>query len=89
MLKKIDDQEIMTIWEAMNKYRDYYFQMVITEGDGGRDSNKGYVIYIYDNKKEIRNIPFDDYKNLVIGSMIGVAAEKGIHIGGVTVHGSN
>jgi len=81
MLKRIDCQEIMAVWEAMNKYRDYYFEMVITEGDGGRNTDKGYVIYIYDDQREMRNIPFEDYEGLVVGSMIGNVAEKGISIG--------
>jgi len=83
MLKRIDCQEIMTVQEAMNKYRDYYFRMVITEGDGGRNTDKGYVIYIYDDQKEMRNIPFEDYEGLVVVSMIGNVAEKGISIGNV------
>jgi len=88
MLKKIECQEIMTVWEAMNKYHDYYFQMVITEGDGGRNTDKGYVIYIYDDRREMRNIPFEQYEGFVVGSMIGNAAEKGIYIGGIKIHGN-
>jgi len=88
MLRKIEGQEIMTVWEAMNKYRDYYFQMVITEEVDRGNQDKGYVIYIYDDQREMRKIPFEEYEGLVISSEIGVAAEKGIHIGGVTIHGT-
>ena len=83
MLKRIDCQEILTVREAMNKYSDYYFQMVITEGNGGRNTDKGYVIYIYDDQREMRNLPFEQYEGLVVAPMIGNAAEKGISIGNV------
>ena len=77
----------MTVWEAMNKYRDYYFQMVITEKVDRGNQDKGYVIYIYDDKRELRNIPDEPHDDLFLGYEIGVAAEKGIYIGGVEIHG--
>ena len=87
MLKKIEGQEMMTVWDAMNKYRDYYFHMVITKKVDGGDNDLGYVIYTYDNKREAREIPRSELEGKVVGRFIGVAAEKGTFIGGMEFHG--
>ena len=86
MLKKIEGHEIMTVWEAMNKYRDYRFHMVITEEVDRGDNDLGYVIYTYEEEAEMRGIPREELKGKTVGILIGVAAEKGMHIGGVEIH---
>ena len=75
MLKKIEKKEILTTWEAKNKYRDKYFRFVITEQVDGCDNDLGYVVYTYDNKREMRGIPREEFKNVYYGSLLGVAAE--------------
>jgi len=47
--------------------------------------HKGCVIYIYDDRREMRNISFEEYEGFVVGSMIGNATGKGISIGSVKI----
>ena len=76
MLKKIESKEIMTAWEACNIYRDKYFHFVITEQvDLGGQNDLGYVAYTYDNLREMRGIPKEEFENVLHGSLVGVAAE--------------
>ena len=84
MLTKIEPQEIMTTREAMKKYNDKYFHMVITEKVDGLDSDLGYVIYTYDSKREMRGIPRDEYKGQVVGLFTGGSVEP-LSAGGLEV----
>ena len=75
MLQRIEQKEIMTSWEARNKYRDKYFHFIITEKVDGCDNDLGYVLYTYDNKREMRGIPNEELKGKVYDASLGVAAE--------------
>jgi len=85
LLRKIETPETMTKRQAMEHYRDYYFHFVITEEIDRGDNDLGYVAYIYDNKREMSNIPREEFKGVVVAHSLGVAAEKGIHAGGVVL----
>ena len=89
MLTKIETKEIMTTRQAAEKYRDKYFQMAITQDVDGLDNDLGYVMYIYDCEREVLNIPNEEIEGARIGWFIGVAAEKGWHIGGFYFHGQD
>ena len=65
----------MTTWEAKNKYRDKYFRFVIIEQVDGCDNDLGYVVYTYDNKREMRGIPREEFRDIRSGVFTGVAAE--------------
>ena len=66
MLKKIEGKEIMTSRAAREKYRDKYFHFVITKQvDLGGQNDLGYVAYTYDNKREMRGIPKEEFENVL------------------------
>ena len=75
MLRKIETKDIMTSWEARNKYRDKYIRFVITKEVDRGDNDLGYVAYTYDKAREERQIPNDEFANIVYGALMGVAAE--------------
>ncbi|MCL2171547.1 MAG: hypothetical protein FWB71_05280 [Defluviitaleaceae bacterium] len=87
MLTKIETKEIMTKRAAMEKYRDKYFKMVITETGDGQDNSLGYVIYTFDDEKEALDIPREEQRGRVVATALGVAAEPWIQIGGLDVYG--
>jgi len=87
MLEKIETMEIMTIWDAMVKYRTKYFMMMITEKVDGGDNDLGYVMYTGDTERELLKIPREEYEDKPIGLMLGVAAEPYPLIGNVVYHG--
>jgi len=52
MLRKIENQEIMTTWDAMKKHEKQYILMIITDVvDMSGQKDLGYVIYTADKKK--------------------------------------
>jgi|GEM_PF-578030 len=62
MLKKIENQEIMTTWDAMKKYSNQYILMLITEVvDMSGQKDLGHVIYAADKNKELNQIPREEY----------------------------
>ena len=65
----------MTAWDAMNKYRDKYFHFVIVKEVDRGDNDLGYVAYTYDKPGEKLKIPRTEFKDMVVGRYIGVAAE--------------
>lgn len=87
MLEKIETKEIMTRHDAQEKYRTKYFRMVITEVVDQGDNDLGYVIYIADTEKELRQIPRSEYKGKHIAFTLGAAAEPYPQIGNVVYHG--
>ena len=87
MLEKIETKEIMTIWEAMNKYRTKYFVMIITEIVDQGQNDLGYVIYTADTEKERNKIPRDEIMGKRAALMLGVAAEPFPLVGNVVYHG--
>ncbi|MCL2621354.1 MAG: hypothetical protein FWD97_10520 [Defluviitaleaceae bacterium] len=87
MLTKIETQEIMTHKQARDKYPDKYFHFVITEKVDGWENDLGYVLYIYDEEKDMRGIPRHELKGKVIARTFGTEAEKGIQLGGIEVDG--
>ncbi|MCL2171549.1 MAG: hypothetical protein FWB71_05290 [Defluviitaleaceae bacterium] len=89
MLTKIETKEIMTMRSAMEKYRDKYFKMVITEVVDTQDNDLGYVIYTYDCLKELRDVPNEEAADMVVAYSLGVAAEPDLQIGGLTYYGSD
>lgn len=86
MLKKIENQEIMTMREAKEKYCTKYFRMVITEVIDKGDSDLGYVIYIADDEREFLTIPREEYKGKKIAFSLGGLAEPYPLIGNVVYH---
>ena len=83
MLKKIETKEIMTARDAMKKYNDKYFLMVITEKVDGCDYDLGYVIYTTNNKNEMLDIPSEELKGKFWGSFTGGTVEP-LSFGGLT-----
>ena len=75
MLTRIETKEIMTSWEAKNKYSDKYIRFVIKEEVDGGDNDLGYVAYICDRDGEQLRIPKEWYDNKVYVALVGVAAE--------------
>ena len=86
MLTKIEVQEIMTKRQAAEKYYDKYFHFVTTKEVDRLDNDLGYVIYTYDCGRDMRGIPRKELEGKMIGRLVGVAAEKGIHVGGIIVY---
>ena len=85
MLKKIEGKEIMTLWEAMNKYRDKYFHFVITEEADNYQFQQdlGYVAYTYDCERERRGIPRKEFEDIRVCCFLGVAAEPAVLVTGI------
>ena len=75
MLTRIETKEIMTSWEARNKYRDKYIRFIITEIVDRGDNDLGYVVYVYDKEREEFEIPKEGFKDIMFAALIGVAAE--------------
>ena len=90
-LTKIEDKEIMTVWEASKKYADKYIMMIrVDEGNGG-DTQKGYVVYVHDEHAERLQIPKDEMRQYLEGEglvlfMQGVDAERYLQVGGIEIH---
>ena len=90
-LTKIEDKEIMTVWEATLKYTDKYMLMIRTERVDDGDEDKGYVSYIYDEEIESLQIPRVEIEaSISDGQMamwvMGYSADTGIQIGGIEIH---
>lgn len=85
MLAKINEKEIMTAYEAAEKYEDKYFFMVITDIVDRADNDLGYVIYTADTELELSKAPLDEYAGLMVGSMTGGGAEPFPSFGGLEV----
>ena len=75
MLKRIENTEIMTSRQAMEKYRTMYFVFVITDVVDGQDNDRGYVIYTGDSEEELSGIPREELKGMTVEFSLGVAAE--------------
>ena len=86
MVKKIEGKEIMTRRAAMLKYRTQYFLMAITEIVDGCDKDLGYVLFTTDTENGLYEAPKDEYRNLHLAHMWGVAAEPYPQIGNVVYH---
>ena len=86
MLKKVDKKEIMTTREAVKKYPDKYFRMVITEIVDRCDNDLGYVIYTADDQRDLVKAPLDEYKGQRVASMFGDLTEPYPSIGNVIYH---
>ncbi|MCL2171731.1 MAG: hypothetical protein FWB71_06200 [Defluviitaleaceae bacterium] len=86
MITKIETQEIMTRRAARVKYRDKFFQMVITEIVDTQDNDLGYVTYTYDNRNEMLDVPNDYPPETIYGHCLGIAAEPELQIGGLTYY---
>ena len=90
MLTKIESKEIMTHREAQEKYRDKYFHFLIIEVvDSSGQNDLGYVVYTYDEKRDMRGIPRDEFKGKIVAHAMGWDVEKGFQIGGVTIERKN
>jgi hypothetical protein len=83
MLLKIEGNEILTKRQAMEKYRDKFFCMIITETVDTQTNDLGYVIYTADSERELRSFPRKDYDGLSLYFTMGIAAEPWGQIGGV------
>ena len=75
MLTKIEDREIMSIWDAKKKYATKYFCMIITEKVDGIYGDLGYVIYTGDSQKDLSNMPREDYIGKSAGFFDGYSVE--------------
>ena len=75
MLKRIENQEIMTSREAKKRYRDKYFYFMITKEVDRADNDLGYVLYTYDNEREWREIPREELKDKAYEVSFGEAVE--------------
>lgn len=75
MLTKIEDREIMTIWDAKKKYASKYFCMIITEKIGEAYDSLGYVIYTGDDRRDLNKMPREDFEGKMAGFFVGYSAE--------------
>ncbi len=83
MVKKIDNHEIMTQYEAARLYRESDFIFIITDDENlSEDDIKGYVIYTYDKPWELDQIPNDELKDKHFGFFHGYSADYP-QVGGV------
>ena len=83
MVMKVDDHEVMTSREAMEKYEKYFIGFVTIEQNlSDPDNEIGYVIYIMDTYDEGFSIPRRTESNQFIAVMPGYAV-GGTEIGGV------
>ena len=72
MLKKIENQEIMTTWDAIKKYQEQYILMIITDVvDMSGQKDLGYVIYTSDKRKELNQAAIDEYDDKRIAFLEG------------------
>lgn len=71
MLEKIENKEIMTVWDAKKKYSTKYFIMVITEVVDRVYYDLGHVIYTADTSRELTKVPTSELKNLYFGIFQG------------------
>jgi len=86
MLIEIKVKEIMTVYEACEKYSTKYFIMIITEEIDKGDNDLGYVLYAADTRKELSQAPRENYKDLNYALMQGGAAEPFPSLGRVVYH---
>jgi len=86
-LTKIEEKEIMTIWEAKKKYADKYIFMIKTQVVDGLHKDLGYVLYVHDKNKEKLGIPREilDSGEVWI-SFAGWDVEPLGQLGGIEVH---
>ena len=76
MLKKIENREIMTTWDAMKKYSGQYFLMIVTKVvDMSGQKDLGYVIYTADKDIELNQIPREEYEDKQAAFLEGWNAE--------------
>ena len=85
VLKKIDDNLIITIAEAAEKFAQYYICMVITEKNDGFRADKGYVFYIANNEDEFLEIPKTEKEGKCFAWVTGNHADTNIHVGGMVI----
>jgi hypothetical protein len=84
----IDDKEIMTCREAMEKYDKYYIGFVTTERNyDDPDNEKGYVVCIMDAYDEGFTIPRKTSDGRFISIMSGYAV-GGTEIGAILYGGA-
>ena len=86
MLSRITNKEIITARAAMEKYRTKHFIMIITEVVDYCDNDLGFVIYTSDNRKELNQVPRDEYIEQNAAFMLGIAAEPYPMVGNVVYH---
>ena len=76
MLRKIEEQEIMTTWDAIKKYSGQYILMMITDVvDMTGQKDLGYVMYAADKDIELNQIPREVYKGKRVAFLEGWDAE--------------
>jgi len=85
MLKKIDDNIIITIASAAEKYAQYYICMVVTEQNDGFRADKGYVFYIANEEDEFLKIPVNEKEGKRFAWVTGNHADTNIHVGGMVI----
>ena len=91
-LTKIEDKEIMTVWEARNKYADKHIMMIGIAGENQMgDGQKGYVVYVHDKHIERLDIPEPEMQTYMTGEgmpifTLGVMAEPYPQVGGIELH---
>jgi hypothetical protein len=71
MLEKIEAKEIMTSFEAHEKYNTKFFIMIFTEVVDQGDNDLGYVIYTADSDRELNEVPRSEYIGKPAGFMMG------------------
>jgi len=75
MLTKIEDREIMTIWDAKKKYASKYILMIITEKIGEAYDSLGYVIYTANDKRDFKDVPREDFVGKPAGFFDGYSVD--------------
>ena len=93
MLRKVENQPVMTIDELKVYYSDNWFHFVVVDENVNEDSHiveQARVTYLADSEDEIYNIPQNDlYEPECIGYGttwgINVNPEPGIQVGGIDI----
>lgn len=86
MLKKVEGQEIMTVHEALGKYRTQYFVMFITEIVDKQIKDRGYVMYVADKRNELREVSQDEYRGKRVAFLYGDDTDPYPSIGNIVYH---
>ncbi|MCL1878638.1 MAG: hypothetical protein FWF80_07260 [Defluviitaleaceae bacterium] len=81
MLQKINDREIMTMYELSLKYPEHFIMAEVTETVDTQQNDRGYVMYIADTRDELFNVPNEEKQGKLYKRITGHSAEKPFSFG--------
>ena len=71
MLRKIETRELLTSYEARQKYKSNLIIMEIEQVVNGQDRDLGYVRYTVDKERELRLVPKDEFEGKRVALLEG------------------